>query len=203
LRRIDGTERLIFGLERDLFTTDTNLRVDRVRLFRLGICWMTVAAFDSSSCFVAAVFRAHGVPVRTLAIVFAFGCSLGWGQPIDQSRAAHLDPDLSLDQYLYREWSMEGGLPSDRVSDIVQTRDGYLWLATENGLARFDGLKFTVFNRANTPALATNKITTLCEGRDGTLWIGTLQGGLVRCRLGHPPEFRRFEQLEGYAIHCL
>ena len=63
---------------------------------------------------------------------------------------------LILDQ-----WGVEEGLPSGIVQAIVHTRDGYLWLGTENGLVRFDGMKFTVFNRYNTAEIKHNDIKTL------------------------------------------
>ena len=75
------------------------------------------------------------------------------------------------------------GLPQDTVQAILQTRDGYIWLGTQEGLVRFDGLHFTVFDRQNTPALAHNNIQALCEMRDGALWIGTNRG-LVRYASG-------------------
>ncbi len=122
---------------------------------------------------------------------------------IAHSQTARLNPDLAPEQYEYREWTINDGLPSDQVFDIVQTHDGYLWLATERGLARFDGLNFTTFNRFNTPAFVTNRITKLCKGRDGTLWIGTQRGGVIRCRFGQPPKFQRFDELLGKQIRCL
>ena len=121
----------------------------------------------------------------------------------DQPRSICLDGDLAVEQYDYRTWTSDDGLPSDQVLDIVQTRDGYLWLATERGLARFDGVRFTSFNRSNTPQLATNRVTTLHEGRDGTLWVATYGGGLVQCLPQHPPRFRLIEQLQGSGIRCL
>jgi len=80
-------------------------------------------------------------------------------------------------------WQIEHGLPSNTITAILQTRDGYLWLATDNGLVRFDGVRFTVFNKTNTPALGSNSIGALLEDREGTLWIGT-SAGLVRFKNG-------------------
>lgn len=79
---------------------------------------------------------------------------------------------------------------------ITQTRDGYLWLGTEDGLARFDGAKFTVFNRQNTPALQNNYITALFESEDGALWIGTRGGGAARILAG---KFEAFSVRDGLA----
>ncbi len=79
-------------------------------------------------------------------------------------------------QYLEKRWTTEDGLPQNSVNAIVQTRDGYLWLGTFGGLARFDGVKFTIFNSSNTPGLRSNRILSLFEDRAGRLWIGT-EGG--------------------------
>ena len=61
-----------------------------------------------------------------------------------------LNPDKKIHQYVHDSWKIENGLPSDTVWVITQTLDGYLWLGIYNGLVRFDGVRFTVFNRDNT-----------------------------------------------------
>ncbi|HYO62570.1 MAG TPA: two-component regulator propeller domain-containing protein [Pyrinomonadaceae bacterium] len=86
--------------------------------------------------------------------------------------------------FLHHAWTTENGLPQNDVT-LVQTRDGYLWLATHGGLARFDGVKFTVFDTGNTPALRSNRILALCEDAAGDLWIGTQSGGLTRYSQGN------------------
>lgn len=97
-------------------------------------------------------------------------------------------PRLSI-----RAWQVRDGLPQNQIRAIRQTRDGYLWLATFDGLARFDGVRFVVFNRANTPALRSNIFTALFEDRAGNLWIGS-DGGLVRYQNG---QFTAFTTAEG------
>jgi signal transduction histidine kinase/streptogramin lyase len=77
-------------------------------------------------------------------------------------------------------WTIEQGLPENSITSVTQTRDGYLWLGTYEGLVRFDGVQFEVYEKANTPALGNNAIYKLLESRDGTLWIATNGGGLVR-----------------------
>jgi PAS domain S-box-containing protein len=86
--------------------------------------------------------------------------------------------------YLHEVWTTEQGLPQNSVTSLVQTRDGYLWLGTFGGLARFDGIKFTVFDTGNTPELLSNRILCLHQDRDGALWIGTEDGGLTRYARG-------------------
>jgi diguanylate cyclase (GGDEF)-like protein/putative nucleotidyltransferase with HDIG domain len=98
--------------------------------------------------------------------------------------AAGLDPSKALTQYAHGSWHVADGLPQDNVVSIAQTPDGYLWLGTEEGLVRFDGLKFTVFDRSNTPELKSNDIYALLADRMGNLWIGTGGGGALRMSQG-------------------
>ena len=81
--------------------------------------------------------------------------------------------DLSLrrvfgryQQYL---WQDQHGLPENAINAITRTRDGYLWLGTFEGVARFDGVRFTVFDHNNTPAVRSNQIVALLEDRAGDL----------------------------------
>jgi CheY-like chemotaxis protein len=98
--------------------------------------------------------------------------------------AQALAPTKALTQYVREVWQQEEGLPENDVTGIVQTRDGYLWLGTEEGLVRFDGIHFTVFDKSNSPELTSIYIRTLCEGHDGSLWIGTEGGGVYRLKDG-------------------
>ncbi len=81
--------------------------------------------------------------------------------------------------YQLKSWTTDNGLPQNTVNKIVRTMDGYIWLATNDGLVRFDGVTFTVFNSTNLPKLQTNRITDIIESRDGSLWIGTEGGGVT------------------------
>src|SRR5262245_49509511 len=76
-------------------------------------------------------------------------------------------------QYRFTSWNVDNGLPQNTVYDLIQTRDGYLWLTTFDGLVRFDGVRFTVFNKANTPGLRSNRLLRFYEDANGDLWIGT------------------------------
>jgi ligand-binding sensor domain-containing protein len=91
-----------------------------------------------------------------------------------------LDPDKKITQYSIKVWNMESGLPDNSVTAIRQTREGYLWIGTQNGLARFDGNHFELFTRGTLPQLKGNLIRALYEDQNGTLWIGTGTGGLTR-----------------------
>lgn len=97
-----------------------------------------------------------------------------------QSRHSRvLDPELRITQYVHDVWGFEDGLPQNSVYTISQTRDGYVWVGTQEGLARFDGIRFTIFEKANAPWLKSNEIWALLPGTNGSLWIGTSGGGIA------------------------
>ncbi|HEY3457286.1 MAG TPA: two-component regulator propeller domain-containing protein [Bryobacteraceae bacterium] len=106
------------------------------------------------------------------------------------SARASLDPSKALTQYVHRIWQTDSGLPQSSVLAIAQTPDGYLWLGTEGGLARFDGVHFTLFDQHAIPGLRSNEIRALLVDRAGNLWIGTHGGGLVCLSQG---KFRVFD----------
>jgi signal transduction histidine kinase/ligand-binding sensor domain-containing protein len=86
--------------------------------------------------------------------------------------------------YFMRVWQVETGLPQNKVTALVQTHDGYLWVGTYSGLARFDGMRFTVFDDKNTPAMRNSRVTSLFESGNGTLWIGHENGSVTTCKDG-------------------
>src|SRR2546425_8066015 len=81
--------------------------------------------------------------------------------------ALALDPARDLSEFNGLLWLTENGLPQNTVHSIIQAKDGYVWIATEEGLARFDGIKFTIFDKQNTPELKSNDIRVLLEDRRG------------------------------------
>jgi len=87
-------------------------------------------------------------------------------------------------QYRFDHWTTGDGLPQSSVLAITQTRDGYLWLATYNGLARFDGVRFTVFDKHNYPRISANGCTTLYEDAAGALWAGMIDDGVIQYQNG-------------------
>ena len=87
-------------------------------------------------------------------------------------------------QYLTDVWTADNGLPNSSVTAIVQTPDGYLWIGTYNGLARFDGVRFVTFDPANTPALAHARVRKLSVDVQGTLWVNTYDGSMTSLRNG-------------------
>jgi signal transduction histidine kinase/ligand-binding sensor domain-containing protein len=84
------------------------------------------------------------------------------------------------EDYVLRTWGMEEGLPSNRVTSLTQTPDGYLWVGTLGGLTRFDGVRFTTFHAENTPGLESDRVDALFTARDGNLWVGLDRRGVAR-----------------------
>ena len=95
--------------------------------------------------------------------------------------AAALEPGKRLSQYVIDTWQTEQGLPQNTVQAVLRGSDGYLWLGTQEGLVRFDGARFTTYDRKNTPEMRHNSVLSLAQSPDGTLWAGTNGGGIL-CR---------------------
>ena len=89
------------------------------------------------------------------------------------------------------------------MGSVLQTRDGYIWASTSDGLARFDGVRFTVFNTANSSGLKTNRLNCLAETVDGSLWMSGADGGLFRLRDGVFSSVSIAEGLPGEVIFAL
>jgi ligand-binding sensor domain-containing protein/signal transduction histidine kinase len=102
--------------------------------------------------------------------------------------------DRPVVAYTERTWQMQDGLPEQIVQAFAQTKDRYLWIGTTGGLLRFDGARFSLYNRENTPAFSDNNIFCLMVSQDNTLWIGTEGGGLIQYRDG---AFRAFSSKDG------
>ncbi|MBE3072707.1 MAG: hypothetical protein IMZ67_06995, partial [Acidobacteria bacterium] len=99
----------------------------------------------------------------------------------------------AITQYNQRSWQAEAGLPQLSVQAIAQTRDGYLWIGTQEGVVRFDGARFVVFDKSNTAAMRRNSVYALAAVRDGSLWLGT-NAGLLRFKDG---TFRSYGTSDG------
>ena len=105
-----------------------------------------------------------------------------------------LDPQKKVHTYPMSKWDVDKGLPQNSVMSITQSRDKYIWLGTERGLVRFDGVHFTVFNSAKDKNIRNNRTTTLLEDKNGNLWWGSRGGGLNRMKDG---EIEHFEKKDG------
>src|SRR5208282_826717 len=108
-----------------------------------------------------------------------------------------------LSDYQTTTWRVEDGLPQSTVTCIAQSADGYLWLGPQNGLVRFDGVKFRVFDENNTPAIKNSRIVRLLSDKDGTLWVGTEHSGLVCLRNGQFTVSSDSWSLSSPAAHAL
>jgi len=96
-----------------------------------------------------------------------------------QTTPLRLTPEWEATHEL-RVYTSNDGLPQNSVNDILQTRDGYIWLATFGGVARFDGVQFETFDLATEPGLPGNRATALLETDNGAVWVGFQDGALAR-----------------------
>jgi signal transduction histidine kinase/ligand-binding sensor domain-containing protein len=116
--------------------------------------------------------------------------------------AAALDPGRALTQYRHDSWNTTKGLPQSTGLSIARTRDGFLWVGTEEGIARFDGTTFVVHDRRNTPGFPHNLVYSLLGSRDGSLWIGTA-AGLARFVEGSAHPFGAREKVPEKPVRSL
>jgi ligand-binding sensor domain-containing protein/signal transduction histidine kinase len=124
--------------------------------------------------------------IRAMTVTIILACLLtrhGFG----------LNPAKNLRQYVLRTWTSEQGLPQNSIRPMLQTRDGFLWIGTRGGLARFDGAGFVIYKAIASDSIPNDSITGLAEDRDGSLWISTA-GGLTRYRDGH---FHNYSSRDG------
>ena len=133
--------------------------------------------------------RTRLAPAFMLAIL---GCGEGGGElhgPSEPDTLAtpdsgdlsrqELNPTKPLSQFTLSSWSSRDGLPQVSVQVVHQSADGYIWVGTQEGLVRFNGREFRVFDRANTPGIQNNHITSVVEADSNRLWVGTSGGGLA------------------------
>ena len=121
------------------------------------------------------------------------------GAEVRMARGATNEPA----RYNVRSWQTDEGLPQNSVYAIAQTPDGYLWVATHEGLARFDGVRFTPPEEAAAPHLKQAWITALCASREGSLWIASESNGVTRLKDGVFTQFKEADGLPGNQIQCL
>jgi signal transduction histidine kinase/ligand-binding sensor domain-containing protein len=88
-------------------------------------------------------------------------------------------------QYHATQWTAENGLPQNSVRGIVQAPDGYIWVATLNGVAKFDGIRFKVFDKSNTPGISSSRFISMVSGTGSDLWLASEDHNIVRYHDGH------------------
>lgn len=98
-------------------------------------------------------------------------------------KARALDPTIAPTQYVHQSWAEPDGLPQNAAMSLGQTRDGFVWIGTEEGIARFDGRKFEVWDRSAHRTLDSSAVRALYVARDDTVWFGTYDG--VVCAIRH------------------
>ena len=113
--------------------------------------------------------------------------------------ASALDPSLDLSQYAHTSWKVREGFTSGTIFAMAQTPDGYLWLGTESGLVRFDGVRAVPWQSPNGEQLPSNFVQDLLVARDGTLWIGT-DKGLASWKDG---SLKRYPDVAGHRIYSM
>ncbi len=101
-----------------------------------------------------------------------------------QVYAQALDPNKKITQFISRNWQIREGLPQNSITCMAQTSDGYMWFGTYEGVVRFNGKTFTVFDTRTIPQLKSNRISALCEDNKKNLFIATMGGGIVRYSAG-------------------
>lgn len=120
--------------------------------------------------------------IRLLLFAFIlFFCS---DVAIPQQPTYYLNPNKKLFQYNLETWSTDNGLPTNSLLSLCQSRQGYMWIGSYDGLIRFDGQSFKIYHRFNTKELKSNNIRKIIEADDGTLWMTTQGSGLVSLRNG-------------------
>src|SRR5579872_1407975 len=105
------------------------------------------------------------------------------------TRVDALDAARTLTQYVHRIWQSQQGLPQPSVYAVVQTSDGRLWLGTQTGLVRFDGVRFTTVGESDGLSFPDVWVTHLVEDRAHALWIGTDASGIFRLQNGSLTRF--------------
>src|SRR6266568_5691306 len=116
--------------------------------------------------------QAHTRERSVLALSIVLACMLLAWRPC----AFALDPSLDVSQYAHTAWKIREGFTKGQIYSIAQTPDGYLWLGTEFGLLRFDGVRAVPWQPPPGERLPSDNIRNLVVSHDGTLWIGTLKG---------------------------
>ncbi len=145
---------------------NTNLRI--LLIFQLTIRTIFVSHLPVSYLHKKPENPNSGLKVFLLFIFLCLGTDFVYSQ-------TGLNPKKILSQYILQSWNSEQGLGSESTNDLIQTADGYIWIATYTGLYRFDGKDFTVFNAQNSTIPSSN-VLRLGYDSNNTLWVGTLHG---------------------------
>jgi ligand-binding sensor domain-containing protein/signal transduction histidine kinase len=175
-------DRVVWGRDREGYLVDRLATEYCVEVSSNGNDWSPVASSaDRRPLPAGGIFAGYGPGFRQALLRFA---------PISTTLPSADRKPWS--EYRLDRWQTEDGLPGNEVTALLQTRDGYLWVGTSAGLARFDGVRFTRFGERE--GVRSSSILCLFEDRAGTLWVGTDGGGLLRFENGR---FQALTQREG------
>ena len=144
----------------------------------------------------------HRITMLTLFVCTAASLNTS---SFGQTRTLSVSVRMSeKEEYLVRAWTTKDGLPANYITEVLQTQDGYLWLATGGGLMRFNGFEFRVFSIEDLPGWKTGLIEKLYEGSDGALWFSSQTGELGRFQDNtFTSFFREDESPVGYILDWL
>ncbi len=131
---------------------------------------------------------------------FGIGVLVALAAPVALFALVH---SRTLTQFVHRIWQVQQGLPESSIYSLLQTRDGYLWLGTQTGLVRFDGVKFTTLDNISPSAPVNTWIRVTAEDGEGGLWFGTNESGLYRLAGGAITHFSTKEGLPSDTIQFL
>ena len=145
-------------------------------------------AADTPPVMTARRFRTAGALVAC-RLLLCCSCIM----PAGGQAASAQTPASLFERHTYQVWNTSTGLPQDTVRQFLETRDGYLWMATDGGLVRFDGFDFVIFDRRDTPEMQSDLVNGLLEDKAGSLWIAT-SNGLVKLAGNR---FSRYTKAEG------
>lgn len=134
-------------------------------------------------------YRKPSLPLACFLFIAASAPMLPHDESASGDDSLQRDRGSQSGRFKTKIWTTDDGLPQSTITDIIQTRDGYLWLGTFAGLVRFDGVGFKVFDLVSTDGIVSNRVTALCEDNDGTLWFGTEEGTLTCYRNGRFTSF--------------
>jgi len=107
---------------------------------------------------------------------------------VSADRLVAIEPTHHVTQYVHTAWRIQDGFLNGIPTAITQTLDGYIWIGTQSGLMRFDGIRFLPWEPPNGEHLLSTRIDALVGDRDGSLWIGTA-GGLSHWQNNHLVNF--------------
>ena len=127
-------------------------------------------------------------------VAFSIACVVLWAIFANQGAWA---------QYRSTQWTVDSGLPQNDVRGIVHSPDGYLWIATLDGIAKFDGIRFTVFNKSNTPGITSNRFVAMVSGVDSDLWMTSEDDNLIRYHAGHFEPIGESAGLRPYSVSAI